>query len=43
MRRSLSVLLVRDWGDEHTRTHEGLEWFRPPERNTLLHYVLYCS
>jgi hypothetical protein len=22
-------------------THKGLEWFRPPERNTLLHCVLY--
>jgi hypothetical protein len=33
-------LLVRDWGDEHTRTHEGLEWFGPPERNTLLHCVV---
>jgi hypothetical protein len=21
-------------------TREDLEWFRPPERNTLLHYVL---
>jgi hypothetical protein len=25
----------------NTRTHKGLEWFRPPERNTLLHLVLY--
>jgi hypothetical protein len=43
MRRGLSVLLVRDWEDEHTRTCKGLEWFGPPERNTLLHCVLYCS
>jgi hypothetical protein len=25
-----------------TWTCEGLEWFRPPERNTLLHCVLDC-
>jgi hypothetical protein len=25
----------------NTRTHKGLEWFGPPERNTLLHCVLY--
>jgi hypothetical protein len=30
-------------GDEHTRTRKSLEWFGSPERNTLLHYVLYCS
>jgi hypothetical protein len=24
-----------------TRTHKGLEWFGPPERNTLLHCVMY--
>jgi hypothetical protein len=23
-------------------THEDLEWFGPPERNTLLHCVLDC-
>jgi hypothetical protein len=23
-------------------TREDLEWFGPPERNTLLHYVLDC-
>jgi hypothetical protein len=27
---------------KNTRTHEGLEWFGPPERNTLLHCVMYC-
>jgi hypothetical protein len=43
MRRGLSVLLVRDWGDEHTKTRKGLEWFGPAQRNTLLHCVLYCS
>jgi hypothetical protein len=25
-----------------TKTHKDLEWFGPPERNTLLHYGLYC-
>jgi hypothetical protein len=25
----------------NTRTHKDLEWFGPPERNTLLHCVLY--
>jgi hypothetical protein len=29
--------------DEHTRAHEGLEWFGPPGRNTLLHCVMYCE
>jgi hypothetical protein len=29
--------------DEHTRAHEGLEWFGPPGRNTLLHCVIYCE
>jgi hypothetical protein len=29
--------------DQHTRAHGGLEWFGPPERNTLLHCELYCS
>jgi hypothetical protein len=24
-----------------TRTHKGLEWFGPPEHNTLLHSELY--
>jgi hypothetical protein len=41
-RRGLSVLLVTRLVGEHTRAHEGLEWFGPPERNTLLHYVMYC-
>jgi hypothetical protein len=27
----------------NTRTHKGLEWFRPPERNTLLHCVFYWA
>jgi hypothetical protein len=40
--RGLSVLLVTRLVDEHTRAREGLEWFGPPERNTLLHYVMYC-
>jgi hypothetical protein len=26
----------------NTQEHQDLEWFRPPERNTLLHCVLYC-
>jgi hypothetical protein len=42
MRRDLSVLPVMRDGWTNTRTHEGLEWFGPPERNTLLHYVLDC-
>jgi hypothetical protein len=42
MRRGLIVLLVTRLVDEHTRAREGLEWFGPPERNTLLHYVMYC-
>jgi hypothetical protein len=36
MRRGLSGLPVCRKVDEHTRT-PGLEWFGPPERNTLLH------
>jgi hypothetical protein len=42
MRRGLSVLLVTRSVDEHTGAHKGLEWFGPPERNTLLHCVMYC-
>jgi hypothetical protein len=42
-RRGLSVLLAMRLVDEHTRAHEGLEWFGPPGRNTLLHYVMYCE
>jgi hypothetical protein len=41
-RRGLSVLLVMRLVDEHPRAREGLEWFGPPERNTLLHCVMYC-
>jgi ferredoxin len=41
-RRGLSVLLATRLVDQHTRAHEGLEWFGPPKRNTLLHYVMYC-
>jgi hypothetical protein len=41
-RRGLSVLLATRLVDQHTRAHEGLEWFGPPERNTLLHCVMYC-
>jgi hypothetical protein len=37
MRRGLSVLLVTRLVDE------GLEWFGPPGRNTLLHCVMYCE
>jgi hypothetical protein len=29
-----------DWW-MNTQGHEDLEWFRPPERKTLLHCVLY--
>jgi hypothetical protein len=42
MRRGLSVLPVTSFVDEHTKAHKSLEWFGPPERNTLLHCVLYC-
>jgi hypothetical protein len=41
-RRGLSVLLVARLVDKHTRAREGLEWFGPPERNILLHCVMYC-
>jgi hypothetical protein len=40
MRRGLSVLPVMRDGRMNTRTREGLEWFGPLERNTLLHCVL---
>jgi hypothetical protein len=40
-RRGLSVLLATRLVDQHTRAREGLEWFGPPERNTLLHCVMY--
>jgi hypothetical protein len=42
MRRGLSVLLVSWKSGKNTRTHKDLEWFGPPERNTLLHCVMYC-
>jgi hypothetical protein len=42
MRRGLCVLLVSWENRKNTRTHKYLEWFGPPERNTLLHYVMYC-
>jgi hypothetical protein len=42
MRRGLSVLPVMRDGWTNTRTRKGLEWFGPPERNTLLHCVMYC-
>jgi hypothetical protein len=35
------VFCLLDGFEMNTRTHKGLEWFRPPERNTLLHCVLY--
>jgi hypothetical protein len=41
-RRGLSVLLATRLVDQHTRAHQGLEWFGPPERNTILHCVMYC-
>jgi hypothetical protein len=41
-RRGLSVLLATGLVDQHTRAREDLEWFGPPERNTLLHCVMYC-
>jgi hypothetical protein len=27
---------------KNSRTHKDLEWFGPPERNTLLHCEMYC-
>jgi hypothetical protein len=27
---------------KNSRTHKDLEWFGPPERNTLLHCGMYC-
>jgi hypothetical protein len=33
------VFLMR-W--TNTRIYKGLEWFGPPEHNTLLHCELYC-
>jgi hypothetical protein len=42
MRSGLGVLLVSRENKKNARTHEGLEWFGPPERNTLLHCVMYC-
>jgi hypothetical protein len=41
-RRGLNVLLATRLVDQHTRAREDLEWFGPPERNTLLHCVVYC-
>jgi hypothetical protein len=41
-RKGLSVLLAMRLVDQHTRAHEGLEWFGPLQRNTLLHCVMYC-
>jgi hypothetical protein len=35
------VFCLLDGNGKNTRTHKGLEWFRPPERNTLLHCVMY--
>jgi hypothetical protein len=42
MRKGLSILPIMQDGWMNTRTREGLEWFGPPERNTLLHCVLDC-
>jgi hypothetical protein len=41
-RRGLSVLLATRLLDQQMRARKGLEWFGPPERNTLLHCVMYC-
>jgi hypothetical protein len=43
MRRGLGVLLISWENRKNIRIHKDLEWFGPPERNTLLHCVLYCS
>jgi hypothetical protein len=42
MRRGLGVLLVSRENGKNARTLEGLEWFGPPERDTLLHCMMYC-
>jgi hypothetical protein len=42
MRRGIGVLLVSFKLGGNTRTHKDLEWFGPPERNTLLQCVMYC-
>jgi hypothetical protein len=42
VRRGLSVLLATRLVDRYTRARKGLEWFGPPECNTLLHCVMYC-
>jgi hypothetical protein len=42
MRRGLGVLLDRWSEGEELKNTQGLEWFGPPERNTLLHCELYC-
>jgi hypothetical protein len=34
-------LLVTRLVDQHTEARKGLEWFGPPEHNTLLHCVMY--
>jgi hypothetical protein len=41
-RRGLSVLLATRLVGQHTRAREGLEWFGQLERNTLLHFEMYC-
>jgi hypothetical protein len=41
-RRGLSVLLATILVDQHTGARDGLDWFGPPERNTLLQWVMYC-
>jgi hypothetical protein len=35
------VFFMLGGNKKNTRTHKDLEWFGPPERNTLLHCVLY--
>jgi hypothetical protein len=35
--------LIVEVRKKNSGTRKGLEWFGPPERNTLLHCELYCS
>jgi hypothetical protein len=42
MRKGLKRFACLAKRSPSTRTREDLEWFGPPERNTLLHCVLDC-
>jgi hypothetical protein len=42
MRKGLKRFACLAKRSPSTWTHKDLEWYGPPERNTLLHYVLDC-